>query len=911
MEYRSLSLPIFLPAEEEALHCIARVEDVLRRLSGIKDASVNNAHDTLRVLFDPRRVSTSRIEPETRRAGMDIALRIDHITLALPMLDSPEVAAFLTRTLFRTAGILWAGVNFPAAILHIEFDRSVVDFEAICKLLTRRGYPPVELWRSDKELPVLTALPLPSRALLGQLRRLSSSVFCRLPILILLVGTLALRWWGTAATIAILLLVIDVLRNVMLANTRQQVWNFLSKLPVSAVVRRDDDKSEVPVSDVRIGEQIVVSPNTVIPLDGMVTHGTATVDAEALFGADSNYDADIGSPVFAGSRNVDGTLEIRVLRHFRDAPLVLARHSFAETITQQSPTHSRRDLWHAYGTATCLWLAVLVAFVPPFLLHDTSQSSFAVWIIRGLSLAAFALGGSLTLSGTTRRLTATFEAAQRGIIVRSSSALEAMGRIKALAHARTGILTEGRPAVVDVVSSGKLSGAELLGLAAALETYSTHPLARAICHEARQHSNTKSFTVTAFEEIPGQGVRGIVDDAVVLMGSPRLLAEQRYTLPRTLQESLAEADAQGLTPVLVAGQTGLLGLIVLRDTPRPTVAKTVQQLRQSGVFMQMILSGDTARAVEATAQVATIAEFESERIPDEKTAWVENLRRQYGAVAFIGDGTADRGAFSAADVSLTLRAAENPAGLEAADIAILNAETSSLVFLRRLALHIHRVETQSLVLALTLKTLALVGVWAFSLPLWILIIAELCGTLFAIRTGLSSEEKQQTQTAFTLAPKSQTTEIPNETEALLELVFVHDPAADEEPIPGYAYPRWEAFVVPFVGETIQFGRKSNQSTLALQVTDEGMSRLHGEIRLENRRPVIVDLRSTNGIRRNGHAAEALIPTERPVPLRFGDVLMIGRNTRIEVRPPGESAQVLAAMQQSKSAFIEKSGTSVR
>gem|GEM_PF-6629034 len=911
MQYRSLNLPIFLPSEEEALHCIARVEDALRRLSGVQDASVNNAHDTLRVLFDPRRVSTSRIEQETRRSGMDISLRIDHVTVALPTLDSPEVAAFLTRTLFDTAGILWTGANFPAAILHIEFDKSVIDFETIRKLLTRCGYSPVELWRSDKELPVLTSFAAPSPPLSGHLRRIVSSVFRRLPILLLFIGTFALHWWGTAATLALLFTVTDVLRNALLSKTRRQIWTFLSNLPVSVVVRREDNESEVPVSEVRIGEQIVVAADTVIPLDGVVTHGTATVDAEALFGADSGYDAEAGSPVFAGSQNTNGTLEIRVLRHFRDTPLVFARHAFAETITQQSPAQNRRERWHAIGTATCLWLAVLIAFVPPFLLRDMSQSSFAIWVMRGLSLAAFALGGSLTLSGTTRRLTATFEAARHGIVVRSGAALEAMGRIKSLAHARTGILTEGRPAVVDVVSSGKLSGAELLGLAAALEAYSTHPLARAICHEASQHSITESHSVTVFEEIPGQGVRGIVNDTLLMIGSPRLFAEQRYTLPRPLQESLSEADAQGLTPVLIAGQTGLLGLIALRDTPRPSAAKTVQQLRESGVFMQMVLSGDTARAVEAVAQAATIAEFESERIPEEKAAWVENLRRQYGAVAFIGDGTADRNAFSAADVSLTLRAAENPAGMEAADIAILNAETESLVFLRRLARQIHRIETQSLLIALTLKVLALVGVWAFHLPLWSLLIAELCATLIALRAGLPSQEKQQMQTEPKPAKQSQAAESPGESDALLELVFVHDPTADEEPVPGYSYPRWEAFVVPFVGETIQFGRKSNQSTLALQVTDEGMSRLHGEIRLENRRPVIVDLRSTNGIRRNGHAAEDLIPTEKPIPLRFGDVLMIGRNTRIEVRPPGESAQVLKAMQQSESAFIEKSGTIVR
>ncbi len=910
MEYRSLSLPIFLPSDEEALRCIARVQDALRRQSGVQDASINNAHDTLRIMFDPERITTSRIEQEARRAGVDIALPIEHTTLALPTLDSPEMAAYLVRVLRKTPGILWAGSNFPAAIVHIEFDRNVIGFEAIRSLLSRLGYPPVSLWHSGKERPTAenTARSL---AFSGLLRRLIGSARHRLPWLCLLVGTVALRWWGTAFFLLMLWIGSDLVRNRMLAPTRRKIWGLLSNLPTTATVRREDSEMTVPVADVRVGEHIVVSDGSVIPLDGIVTHGTAAIDAEPLFGEDSHYDADVGSPVFAGSQTQNGTLEIRVLRHFSETPLVFARHAFAESLTQRSPEQSRREDWRTQVTAVCLWLAIVAAFVVPYLMQNTTPANRMLWAMHGLSLAAFALSGSLALAETLKKLTTAAAIMRRGIVVRNGAALEIMGRIKALVHARTGVLTEGRPAVVDVVASGKMSGAALLGLAAAVEAYSTHPLGRAICHEARQHSISESFQVSAYEAIPGRGVRGIVNDALVLVGSPRLFAEERFALPRAIQEALSEADTQGLTPVLVGGQNGLYGLIVLRDTPRPAASRMVQQLRELGVYMQMVLSGDTARAVEAVAQTAAIAEFESEQTPDEKVKWIENLRRQYGAVAFVGDGEADHAAFAASDVSLTFRAAENPAGLEAADIAVLNADTDTLAFLMRLASETRRSEQRSVMAVLTLKTLALAGVWAFALPFWLVVIVEICATLIILRTAVFVPQKSAVQPDPIPAKSVRSAETLAEAEAILELVFVHDPAADEEPVPGYAYPRWEAFVVPFTGEPIQFGRKSTQSTLSLQVADDGMSRLHGEIRLENRRPVIVDLRSTNGIRRNGRAADTLIPPEKPIPLRFGDVLMIGRNTRIEVRPPGESAQVLRMMAQSESVQIEKSGTPVR
>ena len=910
MEYRSLSLPISLPADDEAIRCIARVQENLRRQAGIRDASVNNAHDTLRVVFDPERITTWRIEQEARRAGIDLSLPIDHLTLALPTLDSLESSAHLVRVLRDTPGILWAGSNFPSAIIHVEFDRNVIGWEAVRVLLSRRGYASVPLWNSSKTLPTSEDVT-PSLRLVSFLRRLGGMCRRRLPWILLLAGTAALGWWGTVLLLLALWIISDALRNQMLAPTRQQIWTLLSQLPHSATVRREDSEITLPIHEVRIGDQVLVAAGAMIPLDGVVTHGTATVDAAPLFGQDSSYDADVGSPVFAGSRSQGGALEIRVLRHFVDTPLVFARHAFAESVTQSSPEQSLRESWRTKSVNICLWLAVAVAFVPPYLMQNAFPANRTLWALHGLSVAAFALSESMTFAGTLRSLLASYAVAQRGIVVRNGSALSIMGRIKALVHARTGVLTEGRPAVVDVVASGKMGGAELVAMAAALEVYSTHPLGRAICHEARQHTVAEEFTVSAFEAVPGRGVRGIVNDVLVMVGSPRLFNEERFVLPRAIKEALGEADTQGLTPVLVGGDGGVYGLIVLRDTLRPTAARTVGRLREMGVFMQMVLSGDTARAVETVTQTAGIAEWESEQSPDEKVNWIGTLRRQYGAVGFVGDGEADRAAFAAADVSLSLRAGENPAGLEAADIAILNADTEALAFLRQTAGNTQRSEQRSAMAVLTLKIFALTGVWTFALPFWMVVLVEICATLIIIRTATFVPHKAPVQSAPVSASMAHAAESLTEAEAILELVFVHDPAADEQPVPGFAYPRWEAFVVPFTGEPIQFGRKSAQSTLSLQVTDDGMSRLHGEIRLENRRPVLVDLRSTNGIRRNGRTADALIPPEKPVALRFGDVLMVGRNTRIEVRPPGESAQVLRMMAQNDTAQVEKSGTAVR
>lgn len=960
MELRNLNLPIFLPSGDDALRSIARVQDALRAMHGVEDASVNNARDLLRVVFDPERLTASRIEQEARRAGIDIALHIDHATLALLSLDGPETAQQMVRILRRMAGVLWAGIDFPSAVLHLEWDRSVVDLEIVRARLKRLGIVSRLLWRSDTEiepeLNTLNAVPAVSpahiqrwvgsvvAAAVGGIALSSAGtsgttlykILCLLsillsgwdsfasgarllrvrgaghylPLLLLLAGTLALGWFGTAAIASLVMASAGLFRDLWLGGERKRIWAFLAEMPTRATVQREDVEQQVPISEVRVGERVMVGKGQTIPLDGTILHGSGMIDAGMLFGGDNRYEAATGFAVFAGSRSDADELEIRVLRHYRDTPLVFARHAFAEALTQGAPAHKQTEARLEKFRLMLLWAAVFVAFVPPFLTEHRTAATLPFWVMRGLAIAATAWSSSILLSGATGRMAAAFEAAQRGVVLRMGGIWETLSQVKALVHSRTGVLTEGRLHVTDVVPCGKLTAAEILSLAASLETYSTHPVAKAICHEARQHSVESTFEVTAYEAVSGHGVSGVVNGLPVFVGSPRWMREERFALPRVIVEAMTEADKLGLTPVLVAGQNTLHGVMMLRDTPSPVAGKMVQALREAGVFMQMVLSGDTPRATETVAKSASIAEFESEQTPDEKARWMDTLRKQYGIVAFVGDGDADRGAMRRADISLAMRAAENALGLEAADISILHADVATLPFLRRQAQNVQKTAKSTFVLIVTLKVLALASVLAFGIPLWVIFAAEALSLLFAVRMGLSLSSPAA---ASHPAAASKTEKAAmEETEALFDLVFVHDPAADPEPVPGYAYPRWQSFVVPFTGEPIRFGRVSEKSTLPLQVTDEGMSRLHGEIRMENRRPVVVDLRSTNGIRRNGRTSEALIPPEKPIPLRFGDVLMIGRNTRIEVRPPGEAAQQTPqAAVASSSSPMEQTGTPIR
>jgi len=932
------------------------------RIKGVEDAAVNNAHNAMHIAYDPNLVTFSRIEGEARRIGAQIQAQIAHATFLLEGLDCPDCARSIERAVGALPGVLWVGANFSAAQVHVEYQRGHVSLDDIMRriqghgvsveILTRDGEAmqsavvsqivPAAEGKRAKTAPLaflrtrtgqtavgaaLAALALLAhllegwgdrdpvsrwlwaasillggwstwRAALASLR--ARAVDMNVLMTLAVLGAVALRDWGEAASVVLLYGVGLSLQNSALDRTRRSIRALMSLTPPTACVRRGSKEEAVPVAQVRLGDTLIVRPGERIPIDGEVTNGASAVNEAPITGESVPVEKSQGAPVYAGTLNGQGALEIRVTRPYRDTVLSRILHSVEEAQAQRAPAEQMIDRFARAYTPIVFWLAVGVAFVPPLMLAGDFWWHFPEWFHRALTLLIVACPCALVVSTPVAIVTALGTASRRGILIKGGAYLEAIGAVKAVVYDKTGTLTQGVLRVEDVVPFGSLTCAEILSLAAAMESRSKHPLALAICQAASNQRATTPYEVTDFTELSGRGVRATVNGTPYLLGSPRLFQMQKVPLTPAAEKALAEAEAAGITAVLLGNAGGLEAILLLRDQPRPEAQSAIATLHRMGIVYQAMLTGDNARVAAQIAKAANLEEYEGGLLPEQKLQRIRHLQRRYGRVAMVGDGINDAPALAASDVGIAMGAAGSDVALEAADIALMQDDLSRLPFLVNLSRSTRNIVRQNVAFSLLTKAALLVGAVLVTLPLWVAVLGDVGVALLVTFNALRLVDGPDVNAlpAYVAEPEADTEE------ALLELVFINDKSVDEQPEAGYVYPTWERFAVPFTGKPLRFGRRAASSVLPIQIEDAGMSRLHGEIRMEGGRPVVVDLRSTNGIRFNGRTAGALVPPLRPTPLRFGDNLFIGRNTRVEIRRPGDFAGGVQRMEETAEAEAE-------
>lgn len=544
------------------------------------------------------------------------------------------------------------------------------------------------------------------------------------------VGAMVLGEWAEAAAVMFLFAVAQLLETYAMGRARRAIQALMRLAPREAQVRRDGAVVMVPVAGVDVGEVIVVRPGARVPLDGVVADGASAVDQSPITGESMPVDKEPGSEVFAGSINGHGALEIRVTSHVEDSTLARIMHAVEEAQASRAPTQSFVDRFARVYTPAVVGLAALVAVLPPLL----AGGEWVTWLYRALALLVIACPCALVISTPVTIVSGLTGAARAGVLIKGGAQLEAAGDVTTVAFDKTGTLTEGRPTVTDVLPLNGLGAAEVLGLAAAVEQHSEHPVARAVVDAARLQSLAVP-DAAGFTALPGRGARAVVGGRLLFVGNLRI-CEELGTCRDDVHQAIAGLEASGRTAILLSDQREPLGVLAIADRARPHARESIAALRRTGVRRVVMLTGDNAGVAAGVAAELGVDDVRAALLPGDKHAAVAALKGAGERVAVVGDGVNDAPALAAADVGIAMGAAGSHVALETADIVLMGDDLSQVAQTVRRSRQTVRIVRQNIVFALAVKGVFLALALAGQATLWMAVAADMGASLAVIANGL-------------------------------------------------------------------------------------------------------------------------------------------------------------------------------
>jgi Cd2+/Zn2+-exporting ATPase len=433
-----------------------------------------------------------------------------------------------------------------------------------------------------------------------------------------------------------------------------------------------------------------------------------------------------GDAVYSGTLNGGGGLLVRATRRAGDSTLQKITRLVEDAQAKRAPAEQVVDRFSRVYTPVVVAAAVALAAVPPLL-----GGGFGEWFYRGLALLIIACPCALVISTPVTVVSGIGAASRRGILVKGGAALEAAGRLQALAFDKTGTLTEGRPVLSRVVALDGVDRSEALRIAAALERRSEHPLAHAILAAGEAEGQPADSTeVAGFRSVAGRGAEGEVEGRRYLIGSPRLFAERGVPLGGA-GAALGEVETAGETPVILGDATGnVLAVFGLADAVRPDAGATLEALRSAGIEDLLMLTGDADAPARRAADALGVG-YRAGLLPEDKVEAVRALREKHGSVGMVGDGVNDAPALAASSVGFAMGAAGTDVALETADVALMQDDLPKLAEAVRLSRSAEKIIKQNVAVSIAIKGLFVLLAPFGLVALWAAVLADM-GTSIAV-----------------------------------------------------------------------------------------------------------------------------------------------------------------------------------
>ena len=652
--------------------CSARVERFVKKTDGVSTAAVNLAAETLRVDFDEKITDAAAIEAAVVKAGYGVVhdpdealspedhIRAMRFRLLLSLL-------FLIPLLIVSMGHMLAEATgwfrMPPLLNPALYPMNAACLEFVLTL------PILFIGRDfySKGLRNLFHLApnMDSLIAVGTLAAMFYSLFAMTMISLGYQSYTHQIYFESAGTILTLITLGKYLEAIAKNKTSQAVRSLLDLAPKTARIQDLDGEKEIPVSEVKPGDQIVVRPGEALPVDGVITEGVASIDEAMLTGESMPATHGIGDEVFGASINKTGFFKYRATRIGEDAALARIVRLVEEAQGSKAPIARIADTVSGYFVPIVITLALLAAG-GWFFAGESPEFVLTIFV----SVLVIACPCALGLATPTAIMVATGKGAEHGILIKGGEALETAQHISAVVLDKTGTLTVGKPAVTDIIPEG-LTENTLLSLAASAENGSEHPLAAAVTDLAlRRHLRLQRLA--AFNAVPGEGIEALLNGQPLRVGKSKWLEAQQVKISAELLTRADQLAEKGKTPVFVSTGNTCRGIIALADTVKPESRDAVERLQQLGIQVIM-LTGDNLRTARAIAREVGITEIRAEILPEDKAREVQLLQAHGHTVAMAGDGINDAPALARADIGIAIGSGADIA-IESADIVLMHSD---------------------------------------------------------------------------------------------------------------------------------------------------------------------------------------------------------------------------------------------
>ncbi|WP_370649790.1 heavy metal translocating P-type ATPase [uncultured Clostridium sp.] len=716
--------------------CANRIEKVIGKMDGVTEVNVNFATETLTIDYNEQEVSKEVIEQKIEKIGYKVQKNIQSDTYKIEGMTCSACANRIEKITKKMQGVESSIVNFATEKLTISYDLDIINFIDIKSKVEKAGFKLIKeeektkekkldeqgklLWRLILSLifaiPLLTitmghmvGMPLPKiiDPMINPINFAIIQLVLTIPVMIIgykfyyigyknlfklspnmdsliaigtsaafiysLYGTYKILsgdssyamslYYEAAVTILALITLGKYLEAISKGKTSQAIKKLMGLAPKTATIIRDEKELVIPIDEVIVGDIIIVKPGEKLPVDGEVIEGATAIDEAMLTGESIPVEKTVGSKVIGASINKTGFIKYKATKVGKDTALSQIIKLVEDAQGSKAPIAKMADIIASYFVPIVIGLAV-IASIGWLIAGESGVFALTIFI----SVLVIACPCALGLATPTAIMVGTGKGAEYGVLIKGGEALEITHKVDTIVFDKTGTITEGKPVVTDIITN--TMSEELLSIAASSEKGSEHPLGEAIVKSAEER-NINFKEISNFKAIPGHGIQVEIEDKIILLGNKKLMNENSIEI-RNLGDESDRLANEGKTPMYIAVDNKLEGIIAVADVVKKSSKEAIENLHKMGIKVAMI-TGDNKKTANAIANQVGIDIVLAEVLPEDKANEVKKLQEKGNKVAMVGDGINDAPALAQADVGIAIGTGTDVA-IESANIVLMKGD---------------------------------------------------------------------------------------------------------------------------------------------------------------------------------------------------------------------------------------------